>query len=550
MSSDGEPASVPREAPLQTAAPSGVAAAAMLIMAGNLFSRLLGLVREQLAAGLFGTGDRIAAFQIADNVHTLLFDLVISGMLQAALIPVLIQWSAPDPASRAELRRVSGALLTLLVGVVGSGVVLGIVFAPRVVRTMTALGGEEDRPAEISALTVDLVRIILPAVFFLAVGTLLMGVLYALSDVTVPALSLTARNAAVVVCMLLFAGPWGVKSMAVGVVAGAVLIATMNAIPLWRKGALPRLNLEVRHPGVRQVLRLYLPIFAGLIVSTVAVVVDRNLAWRAEEDALGAMRYATTLVQFVLGLVAAAIALAALPTLSIHFANRDETQFRRTLERALIVVTLLIVPAVLGLAAVADPAVALIFEHGETGAADARLIVIALLGYLPGTLFAAYDQVLIYAFYARRNTWVPVLVGVGATIVYFAVAIPFARAHGMIGLVLANSAQFVAHALVMAYLARRALGARGWERLRFVIVRCLAAGIIMAGLSAGMWLSLRAALPEGASAVVRIVVEGLRVIVPALFGALAYALLLRRLGIGEADETRAAVLAKLRLRSS
>ena len=75
--------------------------------------------------GYSGTGDKIAAFQIADNVHTLLFDLVISGMLQAALIPVLIQWAAPGAMNRAELRRVSGALFTLVIAFVGGAVSLG-----------------------------------------------------------------------------------------------------------------------------------------------------------------------------------------------------------------------------------------------------------------------------------------------------------------------------------------------------------------------------------------------------------------------------------------
>src|SRR5829696_1353678 len=231
---------------------SGIAAAAILIMLGNLLSRLLGLVREQLASGLFGTGDRIAAFQIADNVHTLLFDLVISGMLQAALVPVLIQWAVQDKTSRMELRRVSGALLVLVTTVVGSAVVLGMIFAPQVVRAMTALGGGEDRSAETTDLTVDLVRIIFPAVFFLAIGTLLMSVLYALDRVTAPALSLAARNAAVVAVMVVFSGAWGVKSMAIGVVIGAALIAVMNAVPLYRAGALPLPNLHVQHPGVGQ----------------------------------------------------------------------------------------------------------------------------------------------------------------------------------------------------------------------------------------------------------------------------------------------------------
>ena len=97
---------------------SGVARAALLITAGSLASRILGLVREQLAAGYFGAGDKVAAFQIADNVQTLLFDLVISGMLQAALVPVLVEFAGPG--NRQNLRRISGTIATVAVVLVGS----------------------------------------------------------------------------------------------------------------------------------------------------------------------------------------------------------------------------------------------------------------------------------------------------------------------------------------------------------------------------------------------------------------------------------------------
>jgi len=90
----------------------GIAAAAFLIMAGSLGSRVLGLVREQLTSGLFGAGNEIAAFTVADNVNTLLFDLMVSGMLEAALVPVLALWSLPH--MREEFRRISGTLLMMV----------------------------------------------------------------------------------------------------------------------------------------------------------------------------------------------------------------------------------------------------------------------------------------------------------------------------------------------------------------------------------------------------------------------------------------------------
>jgi ABC-type sulfate/molybdate transport systems ATPase subunit len=93
-------------------------------MVGTILSRILGLVREQITSWLFGTGDAVAAFTIADNIHTMLFDLVMSGMMQAALVPVLSQYAALE--QRDELKRITGALLTLTLIVVGSLVVLRI----------------------------------------------------------------------------------------------------------------------------------------------------------------------------------------------------------------------------------------------------------------------------------------------------------------------------------------------------------------------------------------------------------------------------------------
>jgi putative peptidoglycan lipid II flippase len=518
----------------------------MIIMFGNVLSRVLGMAREQLAAGLFGTGDRIAAFTVADNVHTLLFDLLISGMLQAALVPVLAQWTAPDAASREELRRISGALLILAALVTGTMVVLGVIFAPAIVELMTSLGGGADeRGADTTNLTVTLVRMILPAVFFLAIGVVLMGVLYALGRVTAPALSTGVRNAAIVAAIAVFSGAFGVKSMAIGVVVGGIAIAAMQVQPLRRAGALPRPNLHFGHPAVRRVLWLYVPIFLGLLANTIAVVVDRNLAWGAERDALGAMRYATTLVQLVLGLVAAAISLAALPSLSRHFAAGDEASFQATLGRALAMVTVLIVPAVFGLAAVARPTVDLLFRHGETSGEGAHLIVVALLGYLPGTLFAAYDQVLIFAFYARQNTRTPVLVGLGAIGVYFVVALALVNSMGMLGLVLANSAQFVAHALVMYWLARQAFGDVGGTWLRRAGVPCLGAGLGMAVLCLSVWMVLSNILPDGSSTAVHLVREALLVGVPIAFGGVVYVAVLHHWRLEELSMLRRAVFAKV-----
>lgn len=497
-----------------------LARAAGILMVGVVLSRVLGLVREQVIAYFWGTSDAVAAFTIADNVHTMLFDLVISGMLQAALVPVLSSYATAE--RREEFRRVVGALLVWVLVVVGLVVTVVAWAAPWVVWGMTALGGGEvARGPETFQLTIRLVRLIIPAVLLLALSTILMAALYAQQRFTQPSLALSVRNAAIVLSALLFSRTLGVESLVLGVLLGA---AGLVLLQLWGlRDCLPKPNVQLWHPAIRQIFVLYLPISVGLFANTVALLIDRNLAWGVDPHALGAMRYATTLNQMILGLVAAATSLAALPTLSRHFAAGDEGAYQRTLSLGLKLVAVLIWPATLGLMVLGWPVVVLLFYHGATDFEGARAIWIALLGYLPGTLFAAFDQVLIFAAYARQNTRTPVLVGVFSVGVYFVVALTLVRPFGMLGLVLGNTAQFIAHTLVMWWVLRRWLGRVGDGTVAHVIRASSQAAVGMAALVGGVvWLASLWQTIAGADLWWQIVLVGFSV----ALGIIAYAWLM------------------------
>lgn len=522
-----------------------IAKAAAIIMVGTILSRLLGLGREQITSFMFGTGDSVAAFTIADNVHTILFDLVISGMMQAALVPVLSSYAAPE--QREELRRIVGALLVLAAIVVGGAVTIMVVFAPQVVWLMTALGGgNEVHSPETIPLTIELVRMILPAVFLLAISTILMSTLYALQRFTRPALSLAMRNAAIVTAALtLGRTALEVRSLAVGIVVGAVLLVVIQLPGL--RDAMPKPNLNFRHPAIRRILILYVPIFVGLLANTTALVIDRNLAFNVDVHALGAMRYATALNQMILGIVAAATSLAALPTLSRHFSAGDEQAFQRTLSNGLKMVTVMVVPATFGLAAIAWPTVDLLFFHGKTDFDGARAILIALLAYLPGTFFAAFDQVLIFAYYARQNTRTPVIVGVLAVGVFLMMEFSLVGPLGMAGLVLANSVQFIFHACVMWFLMRRSLGHVGDATVRRTLRITVTVGAVMALIVFALATLLEAAPLGGTTATGALVLwhRLITVAIPIAAGAVIYLGGLHLLGVEEVRMIQQAVMRRL-----
>jgi putative peptidoglycan lipid II flippase len=158
--------------------------------------------------------------------------------------------------------------------------------------------------AETQALTVGLVRVILLGIIFLGVSSIMMATLQALQRFAWSALSLAARNGGVVLIALLF-GHWlGVWSLVLGVLVGTFLLIVLQAPGLRDLPLRPSLNF--RHPAIGEILRLYRPIFLGLIVTSAVLIIDRNLANQTGPDSIGAMRYATTLQQFVLGLVGSA----------------------------------------------------------------------------------------------------------------------------------------------------------------------------------------------------------------------------------------------------
>jgi len=231
--------------------------------------------------------------------------------------------------------------------------------------------------------------------------------------------------------------------------------------------------------------------------------------------------------------VGSAVGFAVLPTLSRHATSAvvagDASAYKATLAQGLRMVLVLIVPAAVGLAVLREPLVRLLFERGAFDAVATARTALAFLWYSPSIPFAAIDQVLIFAFYARKNTVTPVLVGVMGVGVYLAVALPLMPTVGMAGLVIANSAQWVAHALVLLALLWRAAGGLGGHGLGATAGKVAAASALM---GAVVWLAAplaEMAAPGDGAAALALRLAGLVTLGLVVYGAAAAAMRLHEL---------------------
>ena len=452
-------ASAPESLPARSLARS-----TSLLSLGNIASRVLGLLRETVIAALFGASGQLDVFRIASQVPMLTYDFLVGGLISSALVPTLSSY-AGDRAKRAEFVQVAATLVALFTLLLG-GLVLLLMLAAPWLTLLLAQGFAQTNP-ELLPLTTRLIRLALPVVMFSGLAGVLMAILYALQRFSFPAVATAVYNLGILTAAPLLGPLIGVTSLVVGLLLGSAAQLLLMAwdVRRWYRAShdesggdaesrsVPLLRLLLRpawrHPALRRIVRLYLPIAVGMAVMLFQVGLDRRLATSTGTSSISWMGYATTLQQMPLGLISVAISLAALPRLSQYFAAQDEAAYQRTLVRGLRIVLLLIAPAAVGLWLLAEPTTRVIFQHGRFTPQDGEQVVAALDIYLIGMLFAAVDFPLNYAFYARNNTLLPALVGVLSVGVYVVVALGLLEPLGFLGLVWADSAKQASHALVM-----------------------------------------------------------------------------------------------------
>jgi putative peptidoglycan lipid II flippase len=256
------------------------------------------------------------------------------------------------------------------------------------------------------------------------------------------------------------------------------------------------------------------------------------------------MRYATYLLQLPQGLVSIAVSFAVLPTLSAHAVReRDKgthsESFTATLAQGLRLVSVLIIPATVGLFILAHPVVALLFEHGAFTTADTVMTSRALQLYLLGLPFAAVDLLLVVSFYARQDTLTPSLIGVATVLIYLVTVIVLVPMLGLFSLMVGESLKLLLHTAISAVILQRRVGGLGRHGVIRAIGLALIAAAAMGLASYGALQAVEMLVPPGG------LQEVLAVGVPGVIGAAIYVGLVTVFRVEEMHQLIAAVRQRL-----
>jgi putative peptidoglycan lipid II flippase len=474
---------------------ANVARNAGVISLAVMASRVLGLVRDQVFAALFGAGLQYDAFLTAFRIPNLLRDLFAEGALSAAFVTTFTQ-TLQSQGKEAAIRlwnRVATLIILLLTAISS----LGWIYAPEIVDLLAP--GFAAVPGK-AALTVELTRVMIPFLLLVALAAQAMGMLNAFNIFGIPALASAFFNIGSIAGGLLlgyslapFFGLTPIAGMAYGTLVGGFLQFAVQWPSLRRCGVSYAPALSLSDPGVRQIFRLMGPAVIGAAAVQINVFVNTNFASEIIDPATGAvangpvswLSYAFRFMQFPIGVFGVAIATAALPPLSRSTANPDYTEFRQTLGHSLALVFLLCIPSAVGLAVLGEPIIALIFERGKFTALDTMQTARALAAYSVGLAGYAAVKVLSPAFYALNDSRTPMLISVASIAVNYAMNSLLVGPFGHVGLAFSTSTVALLNFLLLALFMRRKLQRLGGRRLSATVLKIVAASLAMA---AAAWL--------------------------------------------------------------
>lgn len=394
----------------QVSSKKTIAGSAAAVGIAVMCSRILGLVREQVFAGLFGAGYTYDSFVVAFRIPNLLRDLFGEGALSAAFVTVFSAYDAKR--SENDTWRLASNVLTFLFILLSIISIFGIYFADTLV---TLLAPDFDLVSGKIELTEKLTQIMLPFLVFISLSAVVMGILNTKGRFFIPSLASSFFNLGSIIggTTLAFTLPHfgqpAIVGMAIGTLIGGGMQLAIQLPSLRGTGFRYRPVLDLKDPGLHRILKLMIPATIGLSATQINIFINTNFAASCAEGSVSWLYYAFRLVQLPIGVFGVALAIAMLPVLAKQAANKDILQMKETMVSALTMVFALTVPATAGLIILSEPIIRLIFEHGAFTPADTVQTAKTLSLYAVGLFAYSANKILVPAFYALDKTKYPVI---------------------------------------------------------------------------------------------------------------------------------------------
>jgi len=529
-----------------------------LIMAvATTLSRITGFVRAWALAIALGTSVASSAYQVANNVPNMIFELIAGGILSSLFIPTFmkIRKERGDEAAW----RFAGNLMTLVALALGIIALLGILF-PRPIMWTQYFLADAGYSQQLLDLASFFFRFFAIQAVFYGVGMIIQALLNAQRKYLWASLGPVFNN--LIVISFLLAAHFFLSFdetmftvIAVGTSLGVLVMFIVMMPSLRTTGFRLYLGINLRDPDLKAMLKLALPMIFYVICNLIAVSVRNAAAATTGTDSQAVILFASIWQSLPYGIIAVSVATALFTELSKAATDRNMEEFKTSLVSGLRTTTLLMLPASALLFGLAQPLITF-YRFGRMGAGDIYPIVAVLQVWAISLVFFAGMMYLLRAFYSLRDTWTPAIANFFLTIIQIAGylfltgSIIGHEVFGVVGIPIADGIFFVLLFTALLLLLRRKIGSFDIRSFVSVFIKMALVAVIIAAFAhfGSAYLTVFIAshnygLDARLTALIVVIVIG-------ILGLVLTALLARLVGVQEINDFGIKIRKKLRRRSN
>jgi putative peptidoglycan lipid II flippase len=448
------------------------------------FSRIAGLVREIVAAALFGQGAAASAFTIASQIPNLMSNLFAQAALSAAFVPVFTDLL--QQGRRREAFKLASSLFWIILIGLGVITVLGIALAGVILPLFTG----HNFDGHLAGL---LTQIMFPVVLFLGLTGLLVGILQSYDRFSVAAFAPVVWNVVILIGIFALHTHFrnGIEAYAIGWLVATVVQMLLVIYALRQIDFRLSFELDWRDPRIRQVFTLMLPVTVGLGIVNLDALINSTFGALVNSGGPRAIQNAFLIYMLPQGIFSVAVTTVLFPRLSRQAARREAGEMRRTLASGMRQINLLLIPSAAGMLVLAEPIIQLLLQHDRYTHADTLEAALALRWFAVSLPFSGLNLLLTRTFFALQRPWIPAKLAAVNMVVDIMLSAALYRPLGVAGLVIGTAAANIV--MTALQLRRMRIGFGGRLELRrtlMITVRILLAAVVTAAIARFVWLGL------------------------------------------------------------
>lgn len=460
--------------------PASFARGASVMTLGTGISRITGFARTALLASVLGlTAKSMAdAFNLANITPNIVYDLILGGVLSSLFIPVFIEYL--QTRDEQEAWHVANAIFNITLVVLSIVTVALCVAAPWVIKAQTFLAHGR---AQMEADATFLLRFFIFEVMFYGLCAIYTGILNSYKHFTIPAFAPIVNNVVVIATVAIYNFYPNKYLLAVGATLGVVGMALINIPWVRRTGFRYKPVFDLKHPAVRKIGRLAIPVVGYVLINQAGLWVVNILAAQVA-GGISAFQYAYIFFQLPYGIVAVSIITALFPTLSEQSVKKDKPRMIQSTSLGIRTTAFIVIPASVGYAILSTPIVRLLLQRLNFGARDTAMLASVLLYFVIGLFFFSFFMLALKVFYSMQDTRTPMIIA--GAIIGLNIAVDFIYFYSfksdvmkVSGLALGNSTAYAAGTVLVWILLTKRLGGLDGKRVASSLSKICAASAVM-----------------------------------------------------------------------